>query len=265
MTSTSAHHDHDVFAREETTHSVIQTTVQRLVILGFQNGLRSSRISTNVFPQAFVVVEIIKLSAVDHPYWTTVALSRVVVLETANKLVVVCPCVQFFSCDSQNSWRRCVDQEDCSKFASPQLTIIVSAWSTLLGFSQLRTLTIACVRNNRENLIGLNLEPHCQHQVHRQSRWQGRISIDQSLSLTNLFPLVVQLPMIVRRGHPVWLNRRAHVSSFPTLLDMLETLTKDVSSPEFHVNARTRVSACQIPAVVWPWEFSPFQFKRHWK
>ena len=68
MASTSAYHDHDFFAREEPTHSVIQTTVQRVVILGFQNALRNSRISTNVFPQAFVVVGIIELSAVDHPY-----------------------------------------------------------------------------------------------------------------------------------------------------------------------------------------------------
>ena len=56
------------FAREEPMHFVIQTTVQRVVILGFQNGLRNSRISTNVFPQALVVVGIIELSAVDHPY-----------------------------------------------------------------------------------------------------------------------------------------------------------------------------------------------------
>ena len=37
-----------------------------VVNLGFQNGLRSSRISTIVFPHAFVVVGIIELSAVDH-------------------------------------------------------------------------------------------------------------------------------------------------------------------------------------------------------
>ena len=39
-------------------HAVIQTTVQRVVILGLQNGLRDSRILTNVFPQASVVVGI---------------------------------------------------------------------------------------------------------------------------------------------------------------------------------------------------------------
>ena len=49
-------------------HSVIQTTVQRVVILGFQNGLRDSRISTSVFLQASVVVGIIELSAIDPPY-----------------------------------------------------------------------------------------------------------------------------------------------------------------------------------------------------
>ena len=49
-------------------HSVIQTTVQRVVILGFQNGLHDLRISTNVFPQGSVVVGIIELSAVDRPH-----------------------------------------------------------------------------------------------------------------------------------------------------------------------------------------------------
>ena len=43
-------------------------TVQRVVILGFQNGLRDLRISTNVFPKAPVVVGIIELSAADRPY-----------------------------------------------------------------------------------------------------------------------------------------------------------------------------------------------------
>ena len=95
MASTTAFHDHDIFAREEPVHSVIQTTVQRVVILGFQNGPRDLWISTNVFPQPSVVVGIIKLSAVDGPYRRTVAHSRVVVLETANKLVVVFPCVEF--------------------------------------------------------------------------------------------------------------------------------------------------------------------------
>ena len=49
-------------------HAVIQATVQRVVVLGFQNGLHDSRISSNVFPQTPVVVEIIELSAVDRPY-----------------------------------------------------------------------------------------------------------------------------------------------------------------------------------------------------
>ena len=93
---TPTYHDHDVSAREEPMHSVIQTTVQRVVILGFQNGLRNSRISTTVFPEAFVVVGIIELSAVDHPYRTTVAHSWVVVHKTANKLVVDFSSVQFF-------------------------------------------------------------------------------------------------------------------------------------------------------------------------
>ena len=39
MSSAPANHDHDVFAREEPMHSAIQTTVQRVVILGFQNGI----------------------------------------------------------------------------------------------------------------------------------------------------------------------------------------------------------------------------------
>ena len=42
-------------------HVVTQATVQRVVVLGFQNGLHDSRISTNVFPQAPVIV------AVDRP------------------------------------------------------------------------------------------------------------------------------------------------------------------------------------------------------
>ena len=32
-------------------HAVFRTTVHRVVFLGFQNGLRDSRISTNVFPR----------------------------------------------------------------------------------------------------------------------------------------------------------------------------------------------------------------------
>ena len=48
-------------------HSVIQTTVQRVVILGFQNGLRDLWISTNVFPQPSVVVGIIKLVHIEGP------------------------------------------------------------------------------------------------------------------------------------------------------------------------------------------------------
>ena len=68
MASTPTYHVHDVFDREEPMHSVKQTIVQRLVILGFQNGLRGLRSSTNVFPQASVVVGIIELSAVGRPY-----------------------------------------------------------------------------------------------------------------------------------------------------------------------------------------------------
>ena len=52
--------------------------------------------------------------------------------------------------------------------------------------------------------------------------------------------------MIVRRSHPAQLSRHAHVSSCPTLLDMHGTPTKDVFSPKFHVNARTRVSPCRF-------------------
>ena len=65
MTSTPADHDHNVFAREESRHSVIQTTVQRMEILGFHNGLLNSQI---LFPQALVAAGIIELSAVYHPY-----------------------------------------------------------------------------------------------------------------------------------------------------------------------------------------------------
>ena len=68
MTSTHADHDQNVFAREESRLSVIQKTVQLMVILGFHGGPRNFRMSTNLFPQAPVVVGIIKLSAVDHPY-----------------------------------------------------------------------------------------------------------------------------------------------------------------------------------------------------
>ena len=68
MTSTPADHDHNVCAQEESRHSVIQTTVQLTVFLGFHNGPLNSQISTNVLPQVHVAVGIIKLSAVDHPY-----------------------------------------------------------------------------------------------------------------------------------------------------------------------------------------------------
>ena len=49
-------------------HSVAQTTVQHVVILGFQNRLHDLLILTTVFPQAPVVIGIIELSAVDRPY-----------------------------------------------------------------------------------------------------------------------------------------------------------------------------------------------------
>ena len=55
------------FTGEEPMHAVVQTSMQRVVILGFQNGLHDPWISTNVF-QAPVVVKIIELSAVDRPY-----------------------------------------------------------------------------------------------------------------------------------------------------------------------------------------------------
>ena len=50
VSSTPAYHDHDVSAQEEPMHAVMQATVQRVVILGFKNGLHDLRISTNVFP-----------------------------------------------------------------------------------------------------------------------------------------------------------------------------------------------------------------------
>ena len=43
---------------------------------------------------------------------------------------------------------------------------------------------------------------------------------------------------------------------------MPETLTRDVSSREYHVNALARVSPCQIPAIVWPREFFNFSLGR---
>ena len=66
MTSTPADHDHNVFGREESRHSLIQITVQLMVILAIHDGLHNSRISTYVFSQALLAVGIIKLSAVDH-------------------------------------------------------------------------------------------------------------------------------------------------------------------------------------------------------
>ena len=56
MTSTLADHNHNVFAREEPRHAVIQTTVQLMVILGFHDGPHDPRISTNVYLQALVTV-----------------------------------------------------------------------------------------------------------------------------------------------------------------------------------------------------------------
>ena len=130
VASTPTYHVHDAFAREEPMHSVKQTTVQRSVILGFQNGLRDLRISTNVFP--------LSLSGSSN------FLQSIVHIVRPSHIAIVCSS----SCVLQNSSRRCVDQEDCSKFASPQVTTIVSAWSTLLGISQLRTFTIACVKES---------------------------------------------------------------------------------------------------------------------
>ena len=56
------------FVGEEPMHAVVQTSMWRVVILGFQNGLHDLRISTNVFPQPPVVDGIIAISAVDRPY-----------------------------------------------------------------------------------------------------------------------------------------------------------------------------------------------------
>ena len=67
VSSTPAYYDHDVSAREEPVHAVVQATVQRVVLLGFQNGLRDPCISTNVFPQPSVVGGIIELP-VDRPH-----------------------------------------------------------------------------------------------------------------------------------------------------------------------------------------------------
>ena len=47
---------------------------------------------TNVYYQVLVIVGIVELSTVGHPYWTAVAHFRVVVFETFEKLVVVCHC-----------------------------------------------------------------------------------------------------------------------------------------------------------------------------
>ena len=67
MTSAPTDHDHNVFAGEESRHSVVQTTVQLMAILGLHEGSHNSRISTNVCSQARVEVGIIELSAVKHP------------------------------------------------------------------------------------------------------------------------------------------------------------------------------------------------------
>ena len=68
VSSAPAYHDHDVSAPEEPVQAVVQATVQRVVDLGFQNGLHHLWISTNVFPEVPVIVGIIELSAVDRPY-----------------------------------------------------------------------------------------------------------------------------------------------------------------------------------------------------
>ena len=68
VSATPAFHDHDVSDREKAVHAVVQATVQRVVVLGLQNGLHDPWISTNVFPQAPIVAGIIELSAVDRPY-----------------------------------------------------------------------------------------------------------------------------------------------------------------------------------------------------
>ena len=126
MSSTPAYHDQDVFGREEPMHAVIHTTVQCMEVLGFQNELGGPWISTNVFPMAPVVVGIIELSAVNRPYGTIFAQSRISVLETANTLVVVLLHVKFFmrSPELMTTMRR---PGGLLKFASPQLTTSVSA------------------------------------------------------------------------------------------------------------------------------------------
>ena len=58
MTSAPAHHDHNVFAGEESRRSVVQTRVQLMAIHGLQDASHNSRISTNVRSQALVAVGI---------------------------------------------------------------------------------------------------------------------------------------------------------------------------------------------------------------
>ena len=64
MTSAPADHDHNVFARKESRHSVVQTSAQLMAILGLHN----SRISTNVCSQALVAVGIIELFVINYLY-----------------------------------------------------------------------------------------------------------------------------------------------------------------------------------------------------
>ena len=94
VSSTPAYHDHDVSAREEPVHAVVQATVRRVsgsrmdfVILGFRQMC---------FLRLLVLSGIIELSAVDRPYWRTITHPRIVVLESENKLVVVLFRVKLF-------------------------------------------------------------------------------------------------------------------------------------------------------------------------
>ena len=62
VSSAPAYHDHDVSAREEPVQALVQATVQRVVVLGFQNGLHDSSdfdqcVSSSFFLQLTVHIE----------------------------------------------------------------------------------------------------------------------------------------------------------------------------------------------------------------
>ena len=141
----------------------------RVVIPGFQNGLHDLPVLANVLPHAPVDVGIVELSAVDRPYWSDFAYSRVIVLEAVNELVAILLCTMFFMRSPEFVAAMCRSGRLLEVRES-------AAHDNSIGLEHVsRSLATANIDHRTCETIGrilfsLNLEPCCQYQVRCQSR-----------------------------------------------------------------------------------------------